>query len=369
MDHPLRPVSFSDLPGWNSDDPSPLFEALERCRRHVTAVKPYRSGSLGISAGDMMPAYEAALHFQPHGASESRAFFEDHFRPFRIGKGDGEEGFVTGFYEPEVSVSDRPDEVFKFPFHRRPADLVDIDGENRPPDMDETFFFGRSSDGSISEYPDRRQIDEGFLEGRGLEIAFARSKVDVFFAHVQGAARLVYPDGGSRRITYSAKTGHPFSAIGKLLIERGEIDRETVSMASIRQWLAEHPEQVDSVLWHNRSYIFFREEADGDPLLGPVAAAKVQLVPGRSLAVDKSIHTFGMPFFVHSPTLTHLDNGKPFGRLMLSLDTGSAILGPARGDIFTGSGAGAGDAAGSIRNAASVFILIPKAAAGRYARD
>jgi len=365
MDHPLRPVSFSDLPGWYSDDPSALFGALERCRVHVASVKPYRTGSLGISVADLMPAYEAASRFTPRGPSASRAFFEDYFKPFRIGA----DGFVTGFYEPEVSVCKEPDTIFRFPFYRRPSDLIDVGTDNRPPEMDGAFVFGRAQNSKVSEYPDRRAIDEGFLEGRSLEIAYADSKVDVFFAHVQGAARLVYPDGKTRRITYSAKSGHPFSAIGRLLIDRGEIGRETVSMGSIRRWLADHPDEADEVLWHNRSYIFFREEAEGDPLLGPVAAAKVQLVPGRSLAVDKTIHTFGMPFFVHSPTLTRLDGGEPFGRLMLSLDTGSAILGPARGDIFTGSGAEAGDAAGGIRDAASMFILIPKAAAGRYSDD
>lgn len=363
MDHPLRPVSFSDLPGWHSDDPSILFGALERCREHVSLIKPYKTGSLGISVADLMPVYQAAAKFAPRGPSACRAFFEDHFQPFRIDT----DGFVTGFYEPEVPVNETPDETFRFPFYRRPADLIDIDASNRPPEVDETIFFGRLQNGRIGDYPDRRAIDGGYLDGKSLEIAYAQSKADVFFAHVQGAARLVYPDGRTKRITYSAKSGHAFSAIGKLLIDRGEIDRETVSMGSIRRWLAEHPDQADEVFWHNRSYIFFREEADGDPLLGPVAAAKVQLVPGRSLAVDKTIHTFGMPFFVHSQTLTRLDGGKPFGRLMLSLDTGSAILGPARGDIFTGSGSAAGDAAGGIRNAATMYILIPKAAAARYA--
>ncbi len=185
--------------------------------------------------------------------------------------------------------------------------------------------------------------------------------------HVQGAARLRYPDGTVRRITYAAKAGHPFSAVGRLLIDRGAIDAKTVSMQSIRDWLYAHPDQVDEVLWHNRSYIFFREAEVDDPEAGPIAAAKVPLVAGRSLAVDRLIHTFGFPFFIRSESLTHLDHGKPFQRLMLALDTGTAIVGPARGDIFTGSGYEAGEQAGTVRNDADFFILVPKAAAARFA--
>ena len=137
-------------------------------------------------------------------------------------------------------------------------------------------------------------------------------------------------------------------------------------MGAIRDWLAHNPDRADETYWRNRSYIFFREEEMGDPALGPVAAAKVQMTPGRSLAVDRSIHTFGCPFYIESESLTRLDTGKPFHRLMLALDTGTAIVGPARGDIFTGSGSEAGDLAGSVRNDANFFIFVPKAAAERY---
>jgi membrane-bound lytic murein transglycosylase A len=150
-----------------------------------------------------------------------------------------------------------------------------------------------------------------------------------------------------------------------LLIDRGELDRATISMQTIRDWLYAHPDEVDAVLSHNRSYIFFREADVADPEAGPIAAAKVPLVAGRSLAVDRLIHTFGFPFFIRSQDLTHLDDGRPFQRLMLALDTGSAIVGPARGDIFTGSGYEAGELAGTVRHDADFYILVPKAAAAR----
>jgi membrane-bound lytic murein transglycosylase A len=363
----LQAISFDELEGWKDEDPSGLFETMEACRRHIEHENPYRTGSLGLTADELLELLGAARELRPASAAVARAFFETHCRPFRIRLNDGNPGFVTAFYEPEIDVAAAPDAQYRFPLYRRPEDLIDLDDDNRPRSLDPGYVFGMFRDGRIDPYPDRREIDRGALDGRGLEIAWAKSKVDVFFVHVQGAARLRYSDGRSGRITYAAKAGHPFSAIGRLLIDLGEIDLANISMQSIRRWLAAHPDRVDEVLWHNRSYIFFREVPLDDANAGPVAAAKVPLIAGRSLAVDRAIHTFGCPFFIRSERLVHLDNGKPFQRLMLALDTGSAILGPARGDIFTGSGDAAGELAGTVRHDADFVILVPNSAAARFA--
>ncbi len=362
----LQPVRFSDLPGWQADDPSALHIAMLDCLYYLRAGKPYRAGTLELTSADLLPLLEKASLLNAPDAAAMRHFFETECQPFRIARTDGQRGFVTAFYEPEIDVSARPDDVYRFPFYRRPDDLIDLDDTNRPTDMQPSYVFGQNGPNGIGPYPDRKAIDQGALEGRGLEIAWAKSRVDVFFVHVQGAARLRYPDGRLGRITYAAKAGHAFSGIGSLLIERGEIAPEAMSMQAIRQWLADHPDQVDEVLWHNRSYIFFREAPVDDVSRGPVAAAKVPLVAGRSLAVDRLIHTFGFPFFIHSENLTRLDEGQPFARLMMALDTGSAIVGPARGDIFTGSGFEAGERAGAVRNDADFYILMPKQAAARF---
>ncbi|THF50392.1 transglycosylase [Allorhizobium terrae] len=362
----LQPVDFTDLPGWQADDPCPLLPAMADCLAYLDAGKPYRTGGLGLTADDLRPLLAKAASFEGADAQTLRHFFEEECQPFRITRKDGQPGFVTAFYEPEIEVADQRDAVFKYPFYRKPDDLVDVNDANRPADMDPSYAFGLKDQHGIGLYPDRKAIDQGALDGRGLEIAWAKSVVDVFFVHVQGAARLRYADGRLGRITYAAKAGHAFSGIGKLLLDRGEIPLESMSMQAIRAWLADHPEQVDEVLWHNRSYIFFKEAPVEDLSRGPVAAAKVPLLAGRSLAVDRTIHTFGFPFFIHSNSLTRLDHGRPFARLMLALDTGSAIVGPARGDIFTGSGDAAGDLAGAVRNDADFYILVPKQAAVRF---
>lgn len=362
----LKPVEYADLRGWAIDDPRPLLPAMRACLAYLEQGKPYRTGGLGLTVEDLLPLLRKAEEYFPQSAAEARQFFEAFCQPFQILRDDGGRGFVTAFYEPEVEVRAKRESGYEYPFYNRPADLIDLDGSNRPHSIDPSYAFARKIGDTIDLYPDRKAIDQGYLAGRGLEIAWARSKVDVFFAHVQGAARLIYPDSAVRRITYSAKAGHPFSPIGRYLIDQGEIPAAQISMQSIRAWLAAHPDRVDEVLWHNRSYIFFREADVSDPALGPVAAAKVPLVPGRALAVDRQIHTFGFPFFIRSDSLTHLDEGREFARLMLALDTGSAIIGPARGDIFTGSGSQAGELAGTVRNAADFYLLIPRQSAARF---
>ncbi|MGH6860243.1 MAG: murein transglycosylase A, partial [Phyllobacterium sp.] len=283
--------------------------------------------------------------------------------PALIEPGSGS-GFVTGFYEPEVAAAAFRSEQFTVPLLRRPADLVDVDDTNRPPGLDPSFAFARQGAAELAEYFDRRAIESGALAGQGLEMAFVASPVDAFFIHVQGAARLQMTDGSLRRITYAAKSGHPFTGIGKILLDRGEIAPETMSMQAIRAWLADNPGEAQALLWNNRSYIFFREADVADGSLGPVAAAKVPLTPGRSLAVDRLLHTFGTPFHVHSPALTAF-GGERFSRLMIAQDTGSAIVGPARGDLFAGSGDKAGRIAGGIRHDADFYALVPRSLLGR----
>lgn len=349
--------SFDDLPGWNSDDHLPAFEAFRRSAFHVLN-KPYRTGSLGVRFDAFAGAYDEARTVSPANRSAAKAFFERHFASVQIRSENP--GLVTGFYEPEAEASPVRTDEFTAPLLARPSDLVDIDDANRPRGMDDYLAFARDTPQGLVEYFDRSEIERGALAGQGLEIAWLADKVDVFFIHVQGAARLKMTDGRLCRVTYAAKSGQRFSGPGKILAELGEIPLEKVTMQSIRAWFRAHPDRVDEILWQNRSYIFFREADVDDAALGPIAAAKVPLTPGRSLAVDRLLHTFGTPFYIDAPSLTAFD-GKPFRRLMIAQDTGSAITGPARGDLFAGSGDAAGEIAGVVRNAADFYALVPRA--------
>ena len=354
----LCPVSFADLPGWAEDDPLPAFEAFRRSALHV-ATGPYRTGSLGISFQSFAAAYRDSRETQPVDRREARAFFERHFVPALVRPGDAVAGFVTGFYEPVVEASPVRSAKFTVPLLRRPDDLVDVDGNGRPSGMDPYLAFARRTDRGLVEYFDRQAIERGALAGRGLEIAWLEDRVDAFFIHVQGAARLEMTDSSVKRVTYAAKSGQRFTAIGKVLADLGEIPLSVVTMQSIRAWLGSNPARIDEILWRNRSYIFFREAPVDEPALGPVAAAKVPLTAGRSVAVDRLLHTFGTPFYIDAPTLTAF-GGTGFRRLMIAQDTGSAIVGPARGDLFAGSGDAAGEVAGGVRHAADFYALLPR---------
>jgi membrane-bound lytic murein transglycosylase A len=353
----FAPVGFADLPGWLEDDQLVAFDAFRRSAFHVL-TKPYRSGALGVAFDAFAPAYAEARERPAVNSAEARDFFERHFQPALVAPEGREHGFVTGFYEPEVEASFVRTEVFRVPLLSRPADLVDIDDQNRPAGMDPYLAFARQTPAGLVEYFDRPAIERGALSGKGLEIAWLADPVDAFFVHVQGAARLNMTDGSLRRVTYAAKSGQRFTGPGGILAEIGEIPLEKVTMQSIRAWFKANPQRVDEILWRNHSYIFFRDAMVDDPTLGPIAAAKVPLTPGRSVAVDRLLHTFGTPFFIAAPALTAF-GGKSFARLMIAQDTGSAITGPARGDLFSGSGFDAGEIAGVVRNDADFFALLP----------
>jgi len=352
----FRIVSFDDLPGWGQDDHKAAYAAFRRCAFHAP-IKPYRTGALGVAFAGFSSAYDEARR-EP--SPDAREFFERRFVPARIGSPGEGAGFVTGFYEPEVEASPVRTAAFPVPLLSRPADLLDIDDTNRPQSMDPYLAFGRESPTGLVEYFDRQAIEQGALAGQNLEIAWLADSVDAFFIHVQGAARLKMTDGRLLRVTYAAKSGQRFSGPGKLLADLGEIPPEQVTMQTIRAWLAANPARRNKILWQNRSYIFFREAPVDDPALGPVAAAKVPLTPGRSIAVDRMLHTFGTPIYVDSPCLTAFGTDG-FRRLMIAQDTGSAIIGASRGDLFAGSGFDAGEIAGVVRNSATFFALIPRA--------
>lgn len=352
-------VDFGDLPGWHEDDHDAALAAFRRSAIHALN-KPYRIGALGVEASAFVAAFREAANISSV-TEAGKAFFERHFLPFLVAPTGYTAGFVTGYYEPQLEASLVRTPHFCVPLLGVPDDLVKIDDDNRPAGFDPALAFGRASDTGIVEYFDRAQIEAGAISNKARPLAWLASKVDAFFVHVQGCARLVLPDQRIMRLTYAAKSGHPFTGPGRLLAELGEIARQDVTMQSIRAWFRQNPTRIDEILQQNRSYIFFREAPVDDPALGPVAAAKVPLTPGRSLAVDRLLYSFGTPFFIDSPTLGAF-GGEGFRRLMIAQDTGSAIIGPARGDLFAGCGDAAGEIAGIVRHPARFFALLPRGA-------
>jgi membrane-bound lytic murein transglycosylase A len=364
MSEHLQPIGFESLNGWAKDDHLAAMVAFLQSARHMVE-KSYKTRALGVSSSALVTIAHKALDHPPFTRTTARSFFEDNFKPHEVVK-PGEKagspgGFVTAYYEPEVNASRVKTDKYPVPLYRRPADLVDVTNNNRPHGFNPDTRFARSVEGSplLTEYPDRQAIEAGYLLGKGLEIAFVKDKVEALFIHIQGSACLCFDDGTSTRIGYAAKSGHPYTAVGKILLQGGELVKNNCGMRAIRDWFAQNPDQVNTIINQNRSYIFFKENPVKSKTLGPIGAAKAHLTSHRSLAVDRLLHTFGSPVWIE--TTNPLPEDKTiFARLMVAQDTGSAIIGPGRGDLFLGSGNYAGKIAGNVSHAARFVVFVPR---------
>ncbi|MGE0119308.1 MAG: murein transglycosylase A [Dongiaceae bacterium] len=364
----LGPAAFADLAGWSQDR---IAEALPALNASCAALgaKPAEEplGPDGIAGigGD----WRAACGAIPEpGAPDAvvRHYLETWFVPLAVAGGGGADGLFTGYYEPDLRGTRRPSAAYPVPLYKRPPDLVSVDlAEFRPKLAGETLV-GRIVDGRLRPYHTRAAIDGGALAGQGLELLWVADVVDAFFLQVQGSGRVDFAEGGSVRVGYAASNGHPYTAIGRLLVERGALTREAASMQTVRQWLRDHPEEASALMQANARYIFFRE-IPGD---GPVGSLGVVLTPGRSLAVDAALLPLGAPLWLDTtyPAGT-LEAGRPLRRLMVAQDTGGAIKGAVRGDIYWGSGETALRYAGPMRQQGRYYLLLPKAAADRLARS
>lgn len=361
----LRPAAFQDLPGWRKDD---LMAALPALRRSCAALgaKPVTAalgGAAGL-AGDWRAPCAALL-----GATDRAALaaaLEVHFQPLAVLAGAADQGLFTGYYEPVLAGRRQRDATFNVPLHRRPADLVEVDLGRFRDDLKGRRIAGRVRDGRLVPYAARGAIERGALAGRGLALLWLNSPIDRFFLQIQGSGRIELGDGETVRVGYDGQNGQPYTAIGRSLIRRGEIPRERMSMQAIRTWLEAHPGEAAALMRENRSYVFFREIA-GD---GPIGAAGYPLTPGRSLAVDRRWHALGVPVWLATTQPSGADGARrPFRRLMVAQDTGGAIKGPVRGDVFFGSGPLAERVAGAMREAGRMWLLLPKALAKRAVAD
>jgi membrane-bound lytic murein transglycosylase A len=344
VDQPIsfRPARFAELEGWAEDDHAATFRALLR----------------SCAADPELPHAADALALGPGASSvAARAFFEDRFLPQLIAD-SARPGFVTGYYEPEIEGSYVRGGPFQVPVYRRPGDLITLAPETeRARFNDRITGFRQTAQGQVPYYT-RAEIWDGALSGRGLELLYLKDMVELFYMQVQGSGRVHLKEGGAVRLGYTGKNGHPYTSIGRLLIEQGAIAPEAMSMAAVKAWLRADEARGQALMEENRSYVFFRELDADEGRAGPRGAQNVPLTPGRSLAVDTAYHRLGLPVFVTAADL--VTGGQPFRRLMIAQDVGSAIRGPERGDVFWGTGEGAGAIAGSTRHAARFAVLLPK---------
>jgi membrane-bound lytic murein transglycosylase A len=356
----LKPLSFAQIPGWEEDDHAVAFKTfLKSCERVVTASRERASVDKPQPPPNGLVAACAAAIRSPGPVTKAaaKAFFEQHFTPNAMTH-KGPAGLLTGYYEPVMKGSRMPQGEYQTPIHKRPPDLVTLVDETARAAVGNNLTHGRKTEKGVEPYATRAAIEQGALKGRQLELVYFADPVDVFFLHIQGSGRVKLTDGSSIRVHYDGKNGHPYSSIGRYLIEKGLLAADKVSMGALKNWLRADPERGKQVMWQNPSYVFFRE-LKGTEVKGPMGAMQVQLTPGRSLAVDPGYHALGLPIFVNAESIAHVSKNSGLRRLMVAQDVGSAIKGPERGDIYFGSGDAAGKLAGVTKHATKFTVLVP----------
>nr|WP_232829422.1 MltA domain-containing protein [Tropicimonas sp. IMCC34043] len=307
-------LSFQDLAGWaESDQGAALSVFLTTCG---IPRDPEGRALCRIARDQALPNRTA------------RAFFETFFRPVLIGGEDAAR--FTGYFEPELAGALAPDDRYRFPVYALPPDLP-TDGQG----------------------PTRAEIDGGALADRGLEIAWVDDPVDLFFLQIQGSGRIHLPDGNVLRLGFAGHNGHPYQSVGEELVRRGVFQPHEASAAMIRSWVRDNPDEGRELLQHNASYVFFRMIEGLPSRAGPIGAMNRSLTPRRSIAVDPAYVPLGAPVWVEKA------GDAPFERLMIAQDTGSAIKGPQRADIFFGTGNAAGRQAGRVRDGGRMVVLLP----------
>lgn len=376
------PVEVGALPGWAGDDVSEALPALLRsCGRLLgqAADRPLKPVELGGTPGDWRPLCGALRGLgDAAGEEEVRAVIERELVAVPLSRADAPDaggrpgdgaswtrriGLFTGYFEPLLHGSRRRSERYSVPLYTQPSDLVMVDLGRFRDDLRGRRVAGRIRGRNLEPYDDREEIASGSLAGRGLELIWVDDAIDAFFLHIQGSGRVELDDGSMFRVGYAAQNGHPYHAIGRTLVDWGELKLEEVSLQSIDAWLRTHPDRAGEVMATNDSYVFFRQ-IRGE---GPIGAQGVALTPERSLAVDRQHVPLGVPVWLDAMTPAAASEGPDERRqwLLVAQDTGGAIRGSVRGDVFWGAGERARAIAGRMAHRGRYWVLVPRGVADR----
>lgn len=344
-------VTFERLPGWTSDRHAEAWPVLlATCDRLVGRPEHAEWNA---------PCHAARAMDVPDDAA-ARAFFEKYFEPHVLrGRWWRREALFTGYYEPLLEGSRTRTDRYRYPLYSPPPDLVRVELGDLYPELKDRVVRGQLLGKSVRPYPDRARIEtSGVLSGH--ELLWVDDPVELFFLHVQGSGRVRLPDGEVIGVSYADQNGRPYTSIGRVLADSGAIPRDDVNLFTIREWLRAHPERASQVMHENPSFVFFRERQVTSP--GPQGSLGVALTPGRSLAIDPRVVPLGLPMWVD--TVLPDTGATVMRRLMFALDTGGAIKGPLRADLFFGAGPGAEDLAGRMKQPGQLFVLLPRTTPG-----
>lgn len=363
----LERLCFEDLRSFTDDDHQESWKAfLKSCAAIVNDTPHQRKGIEPFNR--QFEICKKALALGILSRNDARDFFLEEFTAYLIvpqNTSDADSpAFLTAYYRPEVQASPVPTADFSEPLLSRPFDLVTFAPGEDVAGLSGFAAARRKLDGSLVPYPSRAEIDAGGLVDLAQPVAYVADAIEAFMIHVQGSARLRFPDGQKIDLTYAGRNGRPYTSIGKILIAGGEIALEDMSLDRLKDWVRKNGQKMGergrALLHCNESFVFFSASPVGHNESEPVAAANVPLTPFRSIAIDRSLWPYGLPFWIEADLPWHDGEMIPFRRLMIAQDTGSAILGPARADLYFGTGDEAGRLAGNIRHGARMIALLPK---------
>jgi len=339
------PADWADLPDWMAQELPASWPALQQS-----------CSALRLKT-NWLPICAAAKDIAPDDAMAQRTFYETWFTPYKVLNPDGSDsGLITGYYEPLLHGSRKRSTRFAYPLYAPPDDMLEVDMGELYPEFRGRIVRARLQGKRVVPYFNRAEIEAGQAASlRGQELFWVDDPVELFFLQIQGSGRIQLEDGSHAKVGYAAQNGHPYASIGRRLIDMGELLPEQASMQGIKNWVEKNPAQLEILLGHNPSYIFFRELPDG--ISGPLGALGVPLTNEYSIAVDRRSIPLGVPVFLAT---TRPNTSKPLNRLVFAQDTGGAIKGAVRADFFWGFGELAGHQAGRMKQSGKLWVLFPK---------
>ncbi len=356
----LEAVSFGDLPGWREDNVAAALPALRKSCVRLMKRDDERLVGRDETAGrtkDWRGVCAAAAKLSSNDKADAHEFFETNFLPFLAKNNDESEGRFTGYYEASLQGSRTKKGKYKTPLYKRPDDLVMVNMREFTSKPGRRRIAGRVVRGMLKPYETRKKIRKGSLKGKKLELLWIDNPVDGFFTQIQGSGLVQLDDGSTMRIGYAGQNGHSYTAIGRELVRDGHITREEMSMQAIRKWLADNPKDANEMMDRNEAYVFFTE-LNGQ---GPVGSQNVELTPERSAAIDREFIPQSVPLFIDTRISNAEGTGEEdFRQLVIAQDSGGAIRGPVRADIFWGAGERATAIAGRLKSRGRYFLLLPK---------
>ncbi len=347
----LTQTQFSKLPGWGNADLNAAMASFHRGCEALT-VKPPATPMGGKGYAGTVGDWDSVC-----GADEpdARAFFEKNFTPFQISAGGATAGLFTGYYAPLIRASRSRHDAYQTPVYGVPPDLMRVDLSQFNPRLNGEHISGRLEGRKLVPFATRAEINSGGLANTPI-LFWCDDPIALFFLQIQGSGRVAFDSGENARIAYAGENGRPYTAIGRTLIREGALKRENVSLATIRDWLKAHPERAQEVMETNQSFIFFEEKPVGEAGLGATGTLGVALTPRASMAIDPRLNVLGAPYYVDAAPVT---------ALLVAQDTGGAIRGEVRGDVFFGDGEKAEADAGSMKSNGEMYVLLPNAVAAK----